>query len=147
MEGLVNAMRQIVDVRSLWSTTAALAAAAFAALAATSGAHAQQLEAAPGIWCDKAEQVESLVRSHLGDGLALEAALAKTNSEAHDPGACVAAMAIVAETRVGRRFVAGNQMVAITEYVVYGVMKNGQPVQIPPQVWFAAKVVAKLTAI
>ena len=125
----------------------ALAAAAFGILAAAAPTMAQQPVMATSIWCDKAEQIESVLRSHLGEGLALPAAVEQTNEAAQDPGACIAATAIVVETGPERRFVAGNQMMAVGQFMVLGVVKDGAILQIQPVVWYAARVVAKLTAL
>ena len=122
-------------------------AAAFGVIATPLAAQAQQPELATSIWCDKAEQIESVVRTHVGGGVALPAAVERANAAAQDPGACIAATAIVVETGESRRLVVGNQMMAIEQFMVIGVVKDGQVLRIQPVMWYAAKVVAKLAAV
>lgn len=122
-------------------------AAAAITVAAPFAANAQTPELATSVWCDKAEQVESVVRTHLADGLALQAAVERTNAAAETPDACVAATAVVVETGETRRFVAGNQLMETSQFLVIGVVKDGRVLQIEPVMWYAAKIVAKLAAI
>ena len=124
----------------------ALAAAAGLA-AAPIQSQAQQPVLTQAVWCDKAEQIESVLRSHLGDGVALPAAIARANADAKDDGACIAAAAIVVELGEASRFVAGNQLMAVGQFIVVGVVKDGQVLQIQPVVWYAAKVMAQLTPV
>lgn len=127
--------------------SAGLAAVALAGFALTGTAQAQPIETSSAIWCDKAEQLEDVLRAHASEGVSLPAAMERVNAKAQDPGACIMATAFVNQTSEIRRVVIGNEMISIREYLVIGVMKSGQPVQIEPQVWFAARVLAQLTAL
>ncbi len=131
--------------RILRSTVFAAVVSTAALTPATASAEALQLST--GIWCDTAAQAESVYRAHLADGLALEVALAMTNAGANDPTACAVGQAIVAEAGEARRFVAGNKMMSVSQYAVFGVMMNGQPVKVKPKVWYTVRVLAKLTAL
>ena len=124
-----------------------LATAAVALASPPSPADARQPALNTTVWCDEAEQIETFLRTHVGDGLALQAAVARTNAAARSPDACVAATAAAVETGEARRLVVGNNVVAIEQYLVIGVVKDGLILQIEPVTWFAAKFVAQLTPL
>ena len=128
-------------------TLLALAAAIAAGLSCTVAATAQELEVQGAVWCDKPEQLESVLKRHLVDGMPIEAALAMTNAAVADPSACGAVKAIVSPTGKSRRFVVGDQLMSIAEYTVHGVIKDGQPLKIEALTWYSARMVAKLTAV
>ena len=139
-------MSKLLAKRPLRSILPVLAVA-IGFIAGPLAARAQQPELATSVWCDKAEQIESVVRTHVGDGVALPAAVERANAAAQDPGACIAATAIVVETGESRRLVIGNQLMAIEQFMVIGVVKDGQVLRIQPVMWYSAKIVAKLAAV
>lgn len=124
-------------------TSFALAAALIACVMLPARAVPEQLSLNNGIWCDRVEQIEYLYRLHYGREIPLADALRMTNAAARDPNACVSVQAIVMEGGETRRIVAGTQMLSIVEYAVFGIVQNGRPVRIPPQTWYAAKVLSK----
>lgn len=125
------------------TTWLALAASLAACLVLPDRAVPEQLALTRGIWCDRAEQVEYLYRLHYAREIPLTDALRMTNAAARDPNACVSVQAIVMEGSETRRIVAGTQMLSIVEYAVFGVIQDGRPMRIPPQTWYAAKVLAR----
>lgn len=139
-------MSKLLAKRALRSTLGMLAAVV-CAIAAPVGSRAGEPHLATSIWCDRAEQIESVVRTHVADGVALPTAIARTNAAAQDPGACIAASAIVLETGETRRLVVGNQLISIEQHLVLGIMKDEQVLRIAPVTWYAARLVARLTAL
>lgn len=147
-------MPRLMVNKSLKSVATALAVAAALMNPLAGFAHAgpsqgpqNEVELVSSVWCDTAEQVESVYRAHYAQGLSIEAAVAKTNTRAAQPSACAVVSALVVEAGEARRFVAGNQMVALSRFVVVGFVKDGRATQIRPQMQYTGRVVAKLMSI
>lgn len=144
-------MSRLMVKNFLKSTATALAVVAAlmnplagVAQAGPSQAGPSDVELVTSVWCDTAEQVESVYRAHFAQGLTIEAAVAKTNMAAAQPAACAAVSALVVEAGEARRFVAGNQMMSLSRFVVVGFVKDGRATQIRPQMQFTGKVIARL---
>lgn len=147
-------MFRLMVKKSLKSTATALTVAAAlmnplagASNAGPSNAGPSDVELVTSVWCDTAEQVESVYRAHFAQGLPLEAAVARTNMTAAQPAACAAISALVVEAGEARRFVAGNQMMSLSRFVVVGFVKDGRATQIRPQMQYTGKVIARLMEV
>lgn len=127
------------------------------ALAITApAANAQELqpdakpEMKSAIWCDTFDQIESVMRAHHTDGVPLRAAMDRVNARANDPGACIAAVAMVVKLDQSRRLFVGKNIksvMVIDTFLILGVVTRraggGMAVLQSPQTWYSAEVLAE----
>ncbi len=102
------------------------------------------------VWCDTSDQIETVMRAHHTDGIPLRVAIERVNALANDPGACIAAVAMVVKLDQPRRLFVGKtvkSVMVIDTFLILGVLTRraggGMAVLQSPQTWYSAEVLAE----
>lgn len=97
------------------------------------------------LWCDTADQLETVLRAHYTDKVPMGQAMAEINRD--NPEACVVARAIVKLGVEVRRVTAGDAVMSLREARVHGIMRGRYALMMRPQTWFCVQIVAELTPL
>ena len=106
---------------------------------------AESVEIVGTLWCDTADQLETVLRSHFTDKVPMTEAMAAINQ--FSPEACVVARAIISKGAEVRRVTAGDNIMSLYSAKVMGIMRGQYALMMRPQVWYGVQVVAELTPL
>ena len=83
---------------------------------------AQKLEILASLWCDTADQLETVLRAHYTDKVPLPRAMAEINR--FSPEACIIARAIINPGTEVKRVTAGDVVMSLRAARVHGIMRG-----------------------
>ncbi len=102
----------------------------------------ENVEIVTSMWCDTADQLESVLMSHYAHKVPMAQAMAEINR--FSPDACIMARAIVRTGGEVRRVTAGNSIMSLRVALVLGVMRGQYAMMMRPQTWYFVRIVDEL---
>jgi hypothetical protein len=103
------------------------------------------IEIVASIWCDTAEQLETVLRAHHTHKVPMSSAMAEINKD--NPEACIFARAIVSAGPEVKRLTAGDAVMSLRAAEVHGIMRGQYALMMRPQTWYFMRVVAELVPL
>ena len=105
----------------------------------------ENAEVVASLWCDTADQLETVLKAHYHDKVPMGEAMAAINR--FSPEACIVARAIVKAGGEVRRLTAGDNIMSLRSARVHGIVRGGYALMMTPQTWFYVKIIAELTPL
>jgi len=104
-----------------------------------------KMEIRASLWCDTADQLETVLRAHYSNKVPLARAMAEINRS--NPEACIFARAIVTPGSEIKRMTAGDNVMSLRAARVHGIMRGGYPLMMTPQTWYHMHILAELVPL
>lgn len=105
----------------------------------------ENVEIVASIWCDTADQLETVLRAHYAHKVPMSRAMAEINKD--NPEACIFARAIVSMGAEVKRLTAGDTVMSLRSAQVHGIMRGQYALMMRPQTWYCMRVVAELVPL
>jgi hypothetical protein len=103
---------------------------------------AENVEIVSSLWCDTADQLETVLVAHYKNKKPMGQAMAEINR--FSPDACIVARAIVRPGDEVRRVTAGNNIMSLRSALVLGIMRGQYAMMMRPQTWYFVRIVDEL---
>jgi hypothetical protein len=105
----------------------------------------EKVEIVGSLWCDTADQLETVLKAHYVEKVPMAEAMAEINRD--NPEACIFARAIISPGPEVKRLTAGDAVMSLKSARVLGIMRGRYALMMTPQTWYYVSVVAELVPL